>query len=165
MEDLRSERVVLRLTTTHDVDALRTIRDTPTVCRWWGHASDQPGWPLDEPDTTSCTVWHGGEIIGFVQWYQNENPKYRHAGIDLFLVDAATGQGLGREVVTRVRQHLVDDLGHHRIVIDPAAHNMRAIACYTACGFRTVGTMHRYEQDDVGDGWHDGLLMEYVTPP
>ena len=53
--------------------------------------------------------------------------------------------------------------GHHRVVIDPAASNERAIACYRACGFVPVGVMRRYERDVDGDGWHDGLLMEYVV--
>ncbi len=98
-----------------------------------------------------------------MQWYENADPRYRHAGIDLFLAGEAQGRGLGRETVTVVVDHLVRDRGHHRIVIDPAAANERAIACYAACGFRAVGTMRRYERDVDGDGWHDGLLMELVV--
>lgn len=88
---------------------------------------------------------------------------YRHAAIDLFLAESAQGRGLGRQVVQLVTRHLVNELGHHRIVIDPALDNERAIACYRACGFLPVGVMHRYERDLDGDGWHDGLLMELVV--
>jgi aminoglycoside 6'-N-acetyltransferase len=51
--------------------------------------------------------------------------------------------------------------GHHRIVIDPAAHNERAIRSYERVGFRPVGIMRRYERSADG-GWHDGLLMDLL---
>jgi aminoglycoside 6'-N-acetyltransferase len=97
-----------------------------------------------------------------VQWYDNREERYRHAGIDLFVEETAQGVGLGRETVSLVVGHLLE-LGHHRITIDPAADNAAAIACYSACGFRPVGTMRRYERDNDGQGWHDGLLMEFVA--
>ena len=62
-------------------------------------------------------------------------------------------------------RHLIDDRGHHRIVIDPSTENVRAIATYTACGFEPVGVMQEYEKNIDGSGWHDALFMEYVTPP
>jgi hypothetical protein len=30
-------------------------------------------------------------------------------------------------------------------------------------GFKPVGVMQRYERDADGEGWHDGLLMEFVA--
>jgi aminoglycoside 6'-N-acetyltransferase len=57
----------------------------------------------------------------------------------------------------------VDERGHHRITIDPAAANAAAIRAYEKAGFRTVGVLRSYERDPDGTGWHDGLLMEYVT--
>jgi aminoglycoside 6'-N-acetyltransferase len=33
----------------------------------------------------------------------------------------------------------VHDRGHHRLVIDPAADNERAIRCYERVGFRRIG--------------------------
>jgi aminoglycoside 6'-N-acetyltransferase len=62
-----------------------------------------------------------------------------------------------------VVRHLIDELGHHRITIDPAADNAVAIRVYEKAGFRRVGVMRRYERDTGGPGWHDGLLMELVT--
>jgi RimJ/RimL family protein N-acetyltransferase len=50
-------------------------------------------------------------------------------------------------------------------VIDPAVDNERAIACYRACGFTSVGVMKAYERNHEGAGWHDALLMELVIPP
>jgi aminoglycoside 6'-N-acetyltransferase len=60
-------------------------------------------------------------------------------------------------------RHLVHELGHHRLVIDPAVDNDAAIRCYKAVGFREVGVMRRYERDTEGDGWHDGLLMDLLA--
>jgi aminoglycoside 6'-N-acetyltransferase len=65
--------------------------------------------------------------------------------------------------VRTLARHLVHDRGHHRLVIDPAADNAAAIACYAAVGFRPVGVMRQYERDIDGDSWHDGLLMDLLA--
>ena len=88
---------------------------------------------------------------------------YRHANIDLFLTTAEQGRGLGREAIALVVGHLFGERGHHRITIDPAAANQRAIRCYGAVGFRPVGVMRRYERGADGS-FHDGLLMELRAP-
>jgi aminoglycoside 6'-N-acetyltransferase len=84
-------------------------------------------------------------------------------GIDLFLDPAVHGRGIGTEVVRRVVRMLVDERGHHRVTIDPAASNVAAIRAYEKAGFRRVGVMRSYERDADGSGWHDGLLMELVV--
>ena len=45
----------------------------------------------------------------------------------------------------------------------PAAGNAAAIRAYEKAGFKPVGVMHAYERDYDGDGWHDCLLMEWVS--
>ncbi len=65
--------------------------------------------------------------------------------------------------VAALARYLVNDRGHHRLVIDPAADNEPAIRCYAAVGFRPVGIMRRYERDPDGVGWHDGLLMDLLA--
>ncbi|MDX6639590.1 MAG: hypothetical protein QOF12_601, partial [Solirubrobacteraceae bacterium] len=52
--------------------------------------------------------------------------------------------------------------GHHRITIDPALANARAIRCYEAVGFRPVGVTRRSERAPDGS-WEDGLLMELLA--
>ena len=87
---------------------------------------------------------------------------YRHAGIDISLHPDAHGRGLGTETVRTVARWLFGERGHHRITIDPAAHNAVAIRCYERVGFRPVGVMREYERGLDGS-WHDGLLMEMLT--
>jgi aminoglycoside 6'-N-acetyltransferase len=52
--------------------------------------------------------------------------------------------------------------GHHRLTIDPAAANARAIRAYRAIGFRDVGVMRRYERGPDGE-WRDALLMDMLA--
>jgi aminoglycoside 6'-N-acetyltransferase len=59
-------------------------------------------------------------------------------------------------------RYLIEQRGHHRLTIDPAADNAAAIRCYEKVGFRPVGVMRRYEQGPDGT-WHDGLLMELLA--
>jgi aminoglycoside 6'-N-acetyltransferase len=145
-----------------DAPELRRIRATPEVARWWGPPQDD--FPLgDEDEVTRLTIEVGGAVAGMVQFGEEVDPKYRHASIDLFLDPALHGRGIGTEVVRRVVRQLIDERGHHRITIDPAADNAAAIRAYEKVGFRPVGVMRRYERDVDGDGWHDGLLMELLA--
>jgi aminoglycoside 6'-N-acetyltransferase len=142
-------------------ERLRELHAAPEVRRWWNEPS--PTWTFDPDERTRrLAVLLGGEVAGFVQWYAETDPDYRHAGLDLFLDPAVHGRGLGREVVTLVCTHLVDDLGHHRLVIDPDVDNRVAVACYAAVGFRPVGVMRRYSRS-VDGTWHDGLLMDLLA--
>ena len=146
------------------VRALERIRVIPAVARWWG--LPEPGWPMsDDPDSVRFAVLlrGGGDAVwGMVQYSEENDPVYRHAGIDVFLDPAVHGRGLGREVVAVLAAHLVDDRRHRRLVIDPAVDNVRAIACYEAIGFRRVGVMRAYEHWPDGTE-RDGLLMDLLA--
>ena len=154
--------LVLRPVDERDVEELLRIHATPEVRRWWDDPDD--GFPLgDDPDATRLVIEVGGRVAGMVQFSEESDPKYRHASIDVFLDPAFHGRGIGTEAVRRVARRLIDEHGHHRITIDPAAENAAAIRSYEKVGFRPVGVMRRYERDAGGDGWHDGLLMELVV--
>ena len=154
--------VELRPLAPRDAAELRRIRATPEVQRWWGDVEDD--FPdADEPDVTRYTVLVDGAVAGMVQTAEEEEPRYRSAGIDLFLDPAVHGRGVGTEVVRRVVDHLIRERGHHRITIDPAAANAAAIRAYGKVGFKPVGIMRDYERDADGGGWHDGLLMELLA--
>jgi aminoglycoside 6'-N-acetyltransferase len=82
--------------------------------------------------------------------------------MDIFLTTESQGQGLGPEALRLLGRYLLDERGHHRLVIDPAASNARAIKAYEGIGFRPVGIMRAYERGPDGT-FHDGLLMDLLT--
>lgn len=164
---LSGDRVVLVPVVADHVADLRRILHTPEVSLRWGAEDASPSWPFDDEDTVRFSVLVDGAVRGLVQYGEELDPMYRHASIDIFLDPAVHGQGIGRDAVRTLARHLVRDLGHHRLVIDPAVDNEAAIKCYRSVGFRPVGVMRRYERDIDGTSWHDGLmdlLAEDLTP-
>jgi aminoglycoside 6'-N-acetyltransferase len=154
--------LTLRPIAAADGPALLRILQTPEVARWWD--APDPGFPLtDDPESVRLTILVDGAVAGLIQYWEENEPKYRHAVIDVFLDPAHHGQGHGTEAVRRVADLLFDERGHHRVTIDPAVANAQAIKAYTKVGFRPVGTMRQYERDADGNGWHDGLLMELLA--
>lgn len=160
---LRGERVVLREAVETDISLLAAIMALPEVARWWPDGDEQSLSELfAEADTTTWVVLDGDQVIGLVQAWEETDPLYRHAGIDVALHPGWHGRGLGTDTVRTVARHLFEDRGHHRVTIDPAAANARAIRCYERVGFRPVGIMRRYERGADGT-WHDGLLMDLLA--
>ena len=162
---LHGRRVVLRPVADADIDALRTILDEPGVARWWGPR--RPGvdvaldWLDSDEDTVVFAIELDGTVIGSIQFAEEADLDYRHAGIDLFLTAAAQGQGLGPDAIRTVARYLFEVRGHHRLTIDPSAANERAIRAYGSVGFRPVGVMRDYERGPDGT-FHDGLLMDLL---
>lgn len=162
---LHGESVVLRPLRPDDAPVIAAILSAPENAEWW------PGYDearvrreyFDDFDGEAVlyAIEHGGAVVGFIQSYEETDPEYRHAGIDVTLAPTATDRGLGTDAVRTLARHLFDHDGHHRLVIDPAAANSRAIRCYEKVGFRAVGIMRRYEADGRG-GWRDGLLMDLL---
>ena len=151
-----------------DVPALREILAEPSVRRWWGEpepAEDTAGKLLGTAEATDAVllvVEVGGAVAGGVEYWEESDPMYRHAGIDIYLGARYQGRGVGTEVVGMVARFLVADRGHHRLTIDPAAANAGAIGCYTKVGFRPVGVLRRYERGLDGT-FRDGLLMDLLA--
>jgi aminoglycoside 6'-N-acetyltransferase len=104
-----------------------------------------------------------GEVAGGIQYSEENDPDYRHAGIDLYLGERFQDRGLGTEALRMLARFLFDVRGHHRLTIDPALANERAIRAYEKVGFRRVGVMRQYERGPDGS-FHDGLLMDLLRP-
>ena len=158
---LRGERVLLRRGRPEDADRLFQIRNEPEVLRWWGSddievISEQ----FIEADE-GFVIEAYGEVVGAIQYHEEDDPMYRHAGIDIFLTTSRHAQGLGTEAIRLLASYLFEERGHHRLTIDPAADNTAAIRAYEKVGFRSVGIMRNYERgpDSV---WRDGLLMDML---
>lgn len=162
---LQGALVTLRPPTADDIPALAAIRATPEVYARWQGGEDLVAavtGELGDPSVHSLAVEHDGSVVGAVQWAAEDDPDYRHATIDIYLAPEVHGRGLGTDAVRTLTRHLIEDHGHHRLTIDPAADNAAAIRCYGKAGFRPVGIMRRYERGPDGT-WHDGLLMDLLA--
>lgn len=162
---LAGPRVTLRAGRPEDEDFLRDVFASPEVARWWPTPdADELRELLDngDPDVDVWLIQVEGRVVGLIQGYEERDPMYRHAGIDIVLHPDAHGAGIGREAIRVLARHLLDDRGHHRLVIDPNAANARAIHVYESVGFRRVGILREYEWDAHAGRWTDGLLMDLV---
>ncbi|MGW3605348.1 GNAT family N-acetyltransferase [Micromonospora sp. NPDC005161] len=162
---LRGRAVTLRPATVADVPALAAIRADPEVRRWWRGGDDLAEAvraDLADDELTLYAIEHDGRVIGAIQWYAEPDPDYRHASLDIFLDPAVRGAGLGVDAIRTLARHLIEEYGHHRFTIDPAAANSAAIRAYAKVGFRPVGVLRRYERGEDGR-WHDGLLMDLLA--
>jgi aminoglycoside 6'-N-acetyltransferase len=159
---LTGPRVSLRPGTVNDVDRLASILREPGVANRWG--TFERGEIEEElvGDEKVFVIEVDGEVIGAIQYGEEEDPMYRHASIDIFLTTSRQGQGFGSEAIRVLASHLIQGRGHHRLTIDPAADNEAAIRAYQKVGFRRVGVMRSYERGPNGT-WHDGLLMEMLA--
>jgi aminoglycoside 6'-N-acetyltransferase len=163
-ERLVGTNVVLRPLGGDDLERIAEIQAEPGVARWWG--------PPDEAelrrqaqgrsDDTAFAIESDGALVGLIQYYEENEPDYRHAAIDVFLAESAQGRGLGPDAVRTLARYLIDERGHHRLTIDPAADNKPAIRAYAKVGFRAVGLMREYWRSPDGD-WRDGLLMDLLA--
>jgi aminoglycoside 6'-N-acetyltransferase len=165
MPTLQGAHVALRTATTADIPELARIRSTPEVLRWWRGGADMAASvaeDLEDEGTETFVIEHEGRVAGAIQWHAEDEPDYEHAGIDIYLDPAVQGRGLGVDAVRTLARFLINDRGHHRLVIDPAADNTAAIRCYSKVGFRPVGVMRGYERGLDGS-WHDGLLMDLLA--
>lgn len=159
---LRGKRVLLRPGRPEDADRLVRIRNEPEVIRRWGSANieEEIGEEFIGADD-GFVIEAVGEVVGAIQYHEENEPMYRHAGMDIFLTTSRHGQGLGTEAVRVLARYLFEERGHHRLTIDPAADNTAAIRAYERVGFRRVGIMRKYERGPDGV-WHDGLLMDIL---
>ena len=158
---LQGNRVLLRTGIESDLARLHSILSEPEVAQWWGGLSDEDIREQFIGSKLGYVIEVDDEVIGGIQYSEEEDPMYRQAGIDVFLAGASHGRGYGTEAVRVLARYLLFERNHHRITIDPSAANAAAIRTYEKVGFRPVGIMRRYERGPDGS-WHDGLLMDLL---
>jgi aminoglycoside 6'-N-acetyltransferase len=161
---LRGERVTLRPLEESDRPRVVEILEEPEVAGWFGTESAEASAHefISDPEVAGFAIEADDALVGVIGYYEENTPDYRHAGMDLFLATESQNQGLGREALRLLARHLFEERGHHRIVIDPAASNSRAIRAYEAVGFKPVGVMRMYERGPDGT-FHDGMLMDLLV--
>ena len=152
--------MTLRLATPADATAFDAIVAEPAVSTWWLRDT----WDrIAEEGTVAYAILVGGDVAGCIQYDGGDRsrlPPRRHRPVRRGR--GSRGRALGSDALRTLIAHLIDDRGHHRLTIDPAAANERAIHVYRKLGFRQVGVMRRYERAEDGT-WRDGLLMELVV--
>ena len=166
MTDLRiiGESVELRPLERADEPWLLALLAHPDVARWWGTydpARLQRDF-FDDDEVVGFAIEAEGMMVGFIQYSEESEPDYRHASIDVSIDGDLLGRGYGSDAVRALARYLIDSCGHHRITIDPAAANARAIRAYEKVGFKPVGVMRAYERGPDRT-WHDGLLMDLLA--
>ena len=168
--------VRLRPVSPRDLPALLAILDEPEVARWWRRAEWER---VDEKDAVTLVIElktagaiagaggaagaaGGDAVAGCIQYSEETDPDYFSAAVDIFVGTAAQGSGVGPDAMRTLIAWLFEVRGHHRLTVDPAAENARALHVYEGLGFRPVGVLRRYErvEDDV---WRDALLMELLA--
>lgn len=162
-EVLSGPHLRLRPVRPTDEATLTEIFSDPEVAKWWGDPAGGVADALElSEEQSSFVIEDSGGPIGFIQSFEEGDPMYRHATIDIALVSSAQGKGHGPVAIRILALYLIAKRGHHRLTIDPAAHNTRAIKAYERVGFKPVGLMRKYERGLDGD-WHDGLLMDMLA--
>ncbi len=162
MTSLRGETVVLRPLEPTDLPAIRRIRSSEEVVRWWGRPEDD--FPPDDGDPRFAILIRG-EVAGMIQLYEEPDLGARHADVDVFLDPAHHGKGHGTDALRTIVRHLVEDRGHHRITLSTDPRNAAALRCYDKAGFEPVGITRSSRWDDLTGRWVDELLMDLVVPP
>ena len=156
---LRGRQVVLRPVTDADLPVLLAILEEPEVARWWRRAEWER---VAGKDAVTFAIVVDGVVRGCIQYTEEADPDYRAAAVDIFVSAAAQGRGVGRDAMRTLIAWLIDVRGHHRLTVDPAVANRRAIHVYRSLGFRPVGVLRRYER--VAEGvYRDALLMELLA--
>jgi aminoglycoside 6'-N-acetyltransferase len=160
---IAGERVVVRSISDDDIASIEAVMRCPGVRTWWWDFDvDDVAAELRDPGACPLAIEHGGHVVGYVQYSEEESLQYHSASIDIVLHDDHQGLGYGSDAVRTLARYLFETLGHHRVTIDPALTNERAIRCYERVGFRRVGIMRQYERSADGT-WHDGLLMDLLA--
>lgn len=159
---LSDDRLTLRPLAESDPDELAVIVGHPSIRSWWGTQAYAEGFRADLRDECAFAILVDNLLAGWLGFHEELEPDYRHAGLDIFMAPQHQGAGLGPAALHLVARWLIAERGHHRLTIDPACANVRAIAAYRAVGFRPVGVMRRYERGVDGE-WHDALLMDLLA--
>jgi aminoglycoside 6'-N-acetyltransferase len=91
---------------------------------------------LARPRVTPYIVEADGVPVGYLQVHDLDDDGA--GGLDMFLVPAARGRGLGPDAARAVARYLVDERGWSRVTVDPYAWNDVALRGWRNAGFEQV---------------------------
>ena len=103
---------------------------------------------LAREDVEAWIVEEAAEPVGYLQVHPD--------GLDMFLIPAARGRGLGPDAARAMTEHLLHERGRERVTVDPYAWNEGAVRAWERAGFVEVS---RHEADEEHtSSW---ILMEF----
>jgi aminoglycoside 6'-N-acetyltransferase len=160
---LKGPRVILRPAVPGEAPLLaERIATDPDASPWWGTNAEKITEWLEDPNATLYIIEVDGADSGVIMYEEETDPDYRYASIDITMFAPLVGGGFGTEALRVLAHHLFTECGHHRLQIDPAASNARAIRAYEKVGFHRVGVVRDYERGPDGQ-WRDALLMDMLA--
>jgi len=148
---VRGRLTTLRPAGADDVDRLVEWHADPEVSRYWdGETFTRAEMKerLARGDVEAWIVEEAGEPVGYLQVHST--------GLDMFLIPAARGRGLGPDAGRAMARQLVDERGWSRVTVDPYSWNKGAVRAWERAGFVEVS---RHEADEEHAArW---ILMEF----
>jgi aminoglycoside 6'-N-acetyltransferase len=143
-------------------DLAVSLAADPEASTWLPPDPDKMKRWLDDPDYHVLVVEEAGVTAGIIAFGEQADPNYHSAGMDIGLLSSCVGRGLDAEALRLLGAWLIDERGHHRLTIDPAVANERAIHVYEKVGFEPIGVAREYERSPDGQ-WHDNPLMDVLA--
>ena len=171
---VRGRLTTLRPAGADDVDRLVAWHADPEVSRYWDDETftrAQMAERLARRDVEAWIVEEGTEPVGYLQVHgeaasaggqaAGARPKDRAAfggsgGLDMFLVPAARGRGLGPDAGRAMAEHLLGKRGREPVSVDPYAWNEGAVRAWERAGFVEV-SRHGADEEHTA-AW---ILMEF----
>jgi aminoglycoside 6'-N-acetyltransferase len=148
---VRGRLTTLRPAGAGDVDSLVAWHADPEVARYWDDETftrAEMEERLAHDDVEAWIVEEAGEPVGYLQVHPE--------GLDMFLVPAVRGRGLGPDAARAMARHLLDERGRGRVTVDPYAWNEGAVHAWERAGFVEVS---RHDPDEEHTApW---ILMEF----
>ena len=113
-----------------------------------------------EPDIV-LSIARGGVFVAGGLAYAVQNRRSRIAYLYGVMLDPSVrGRGLAERAVRLLAEHLIHDLGYHRVQLEVYAFNDRALRLFERAGFVREGAKRSaYWRHGA---WHDGVMFGLV---
>lgn len=84
---LGGRNIVLRPLRADEVERVAEIQAEPSVVRWWGlpDKAELRRQAEGSSDEKALAIESEGELVGLIQYHEENEPDFRRAGIDVFL--------------------------------------------------------------------------------
>jgi diamine N-acetyltransferase len=165
---LHGQNVVLRAWSERDIDALVALRNNielqlqlmthprpnsaERVRKWLAAKSAR-----EDAMFFVIASQSDDSVLGYLQ-VVNIRPPHGTAEIGICVAPHAQGKGMGNETIRLVEAYLRGTFGLRKIVLYVLADNVRAIAFYDRCAFKSVGRLAQHFRSGIE--YHDVVIME-----